>query len=190
MKEPEEVLSFIAEELTKCGISYMIVGSFASNLHGTPRATNDADIVVEIDQSGVERLGKTLAPGFYFDVEFAKKAITDELIFNAIHFKTGLKIDFMVRKQRQFSREEFQRKQVVRLAGKKTWFASAEDTILAKLEWSKKGESERQFLDAVNIAKVQKNRLDLTYLRHWADVLDVRDLLERSIREAGGVDST
>jgi hypothetical protein len=66
---------------------------------------------------------------------------------------------------------------------RKCWFATAEDTILAKLEWSKMGESERQFNDAANIAKVQKENLDVAYLRRWAGDLKVGDLLNRLLQE-------
>lgn len=31
-----EVLKIVVEKLEACNIAYMIVGSFASNIHGTP----------------------------------------------------------------------------------------------------------------------------------------------------------
>jgi len=33
----------------------MITGSFASNLYGVPRATQDADVVIEADQGSLDR---------------------------------------------------------------------------------------------------------------------------------------
>ena len=63
--------------------------------------------------------------------------------------------------------------------GEPRWFATAEDVILAKLEWSKLGDSERQYVDAVNVAKVQGERLDRAYLLNWAKELGVEELLER-----------
>lgn len=45
----EEILLEITGKLEKYQIDYMITGSFASNLHGVPRATFDADIVISAD---------------------------------------------------------------------------------------------------------------------------------------------
>jgi hypothetical protein len=72
---PEEMLKIVVEKLDECGVAYMIVGSLASNIHGKPRATHDADIVVEIDESGIEKFAQALGNDFYFDVEAAKDAV-------------------------------------------------------------------------------------------------------------------
>lgn len=65
--------------------------------------------------------------------------------------------------------------------------ASAEDAILTKLEWFDMGgrSSARQWNDILGIIGRQGASLDLAYLRHWADALRVRDLLERALTEAG-----
>jgi len=110
-------------------------------------------------------------------------------MFNAIHLETGFKIDFLIRKKRRFSIEEFKRKRAVELAGRLCFFATPEDTMLSKLEWSKKGQSERQFLDAVSVAKLQRDRLDTEYLLRWGRDLNVEDLLGRVLFEIGRSDS-
>lgn len=46
MISQQEVLIFVVECLEASGIQYMVVGSFASNIHGIPRTTQDADLVV------------------------------------------------------------------------------------------------------------------------------------------------
>ena len=65
--------------------------------------------------------------------------------------------------------------------------ASAEDAVLTKLEWFEMGgrSSARQWNDILGIIGRQGTSLDLVYLRHWAGVLRVRDLLERALTEAG-----
>lgn len=181
---PEEVLSEVAARLEQCGIDYMIVGSFASNLHGKPRTTHDADMVIEIDTPRLEKLAQALGDDFYFDVEATRDAIKKNIMSNVLHYESGLKIDLFVRKNRAFSRSEFQRRlQKDFLLGRPCWFATAEDTLLAKLEWSKMGASERQYEDAVNIAKVQGENLDRDYVHRWAPELQVDDLLLRLFEE-------
>jgi hypothetical protein len=180
---PEEVLKTVAEKLEACGIAYMIVGSFASNIHGMPRTTHDADIVVEIDGSSLEKFAQSLGNDFYFDVEAAREAIRSNFMCSALHYDTGFKIDFIVLKKRAFYLSEFKRRELDDFLGRPCWFATAEDTILAKLKWSKMGESERQFNDAVNIAKVQGKNLDFTYLLRWAADLQIESLLNRLLEE-------
>jgi len=41
------------------------------------------------------------------------------------------------------------------------------------------GQSERQFVDAVNVAKVSKEMIDRTYLLKWAKALGVEALLQK-----------
>ncbi len=65
--------------------------------------------------------------------------------------------------------------------------ASPEDTILNKLEWYKMGGevSDRQWNDILGVLKVQGAALDMNYLQRWAAVLDVTDLLESALVDAG-----
>jgi hypothetical protein len=52
--------------------------------------------------------------------------------------------------------------------------ATGEDTILAKLRWSKlSGGSEKQMQDARGVYEVQGLRLDLEYIRYWVQELDL-----------------
>lgn len=106
-------------------------------------------------------------------------------MFNVIHLDTGFKVDLIVRKSRPYSEEEFRRRKEVPFGGATCWFASPEDTFLSKLEWAKLTGSERHVQDAEGIASVQGERLDWGYLRRWADVLGVRDLLQRLEGESG-----
>jgi hypothetical protein len=43
----EEAVFGLVRRLEALGIPYMVAGSVASSHHGLPRATNDADIVVD-----------------------------------------------------------------------------------------------------------------------------------------------
>ena len=71
------------------------------------------------------------------------------------------------------------------------FFASPEDTILAKLEWYRDGGhvSDRQWRDLLGVLKVQTTRLDQAYLAHWGGELGVTDLLQRAFLEAGLAES-
>jgi hypothetical protein len=181
----EDALQLVLSKLDDCGIRYMITGSFASNIHGVPRATQDADIVIEADAKALDQFLNSLGEDFYASREAAREALARRGIFNIIHLQTGLKVDLIIRKMRSFSRTEFLRREEVDFLGRGRWFASAEDIILAKLEWAKSGHSERQFADALNVAKIRGSSLDRSYLRTWARELGVEDLLEEILKDLG-----
>ena len=70
------------------------------------------------------------------------------------------------------------------ITGESAYFAAPEDIILAKLDWYiKSGHSERQWQDILGIIKTQGLRLDLAYLKHWAETLGLRDELRRALTD-------
>ena len=71
----EEVIRTVVDAIERVGSIYMIAGSFASNLHGVPRMTHDADIVVDIDEAGVLRLVRFLEQDFYVSEDAAREAV-------------------------------------------------------------------------------------------------------------------
>lgn len=81
-------------------------------------------------------------------------------------------MDFIFRKNRPFSREEFARRLELTLLGVRVFVASPEDTVVAKLEWSRQaGGSERQRRDIAGILATLGSALDREYVERW-----VRDL--------------
>jgi hypothetical protein len=178
----EEVVAQVIDALDQAGIVYMLAGSFASNFHGVPRMTQDADVVIDADEAAIVRVVRLLETEFYVSEEAALDAVRLPSMFNAIHLQSGFKVDLVVKKRRAFSDEELQRRLTGDLAGRVVRFATAEDTILTKLEWAKMGDSERQYRDASGIIQLHGSNLDWSYLERWADDLDVRDLLDRARR--------
>lgn len=104
--------------------------------------------------------------------------------FNIIDLATGWKVHLMIRKDRDFSRSEFDRREPVAVAGVLTGFATPEDTVLAKLEWSRETGSDRQRRDVLGILAVQRETIDMDYLHRWARSLDLTADLDAVLREA------
>jgi len=87
-------------------------------------------------------------------LDAALEAHTRQSLFNVIDLATGWKIDLIIRKSRAFSQEEFGRRQLVNVQGLPLFVASAEDVVIAKLEWSKLAESQRQIEDVAGHIEV------------------------------------
>lgn len=179
----EEVVILVIETLEKCDIDYMIAGSFASSLHGIPRTTFDADIVISADSQKIKEFISEIKEDFYADVDMAVETVEKGGMFNIIHLDTGFKIDLIVKKKGEYFEREFERRRLYKLGGKECFFASPEDTILSKLLWSKMAASERQFGDALGVAKVQKENLDYNYLKKYANNLSISELLKKLLKE-------
>jgi hypothetical protein len=161
----------------------MVTGSLASSHHGRPRTTHDADVVIEPTAETLQRLVSALsAAGFYVDAERAGDAFRMRRQFNVIDQQSAYKVDLILRKDRPFSVEEFGRRQTADLVpGLRVTLATAEDIVLAKLEWSRKaGGSEKQIADVAGILSVRPD-LDRSYVARWARELGVMDLWEELV---------
>lgn len=178
MSPEEDAVGRLVRRLEALGIPYMVAGSVASSHHGLPRATNDVDIVVDPTPEALETLVAALASdGYYVDARIAREALRARRLFNVIDPQSAFKIDLIVRKERPFSREEFARRQRRDLGDLVASIATPEDTILAKLEWARKGGgSERQLGDALGVLRVVGDRIDRPYVERWAEALGVVDL--------------
>jgi hypothetical protein len=183
-----EFLQEIVRHLDRAGLPYMVVGSVASTAYGEGRTTFDTDIVVDAPWEPVQRFVRGLGQDYYVSEEAARDAWDRRSMFNIIHFASGNKADIICRKDTDYAAVAFERRGRDQALGIEIELCSPEDVILSKLDWSKKSESERQYRDALGVAKVRRFALDLAYLTHWADDLGVSDLVTRLLRDAGLAD--
>lgn len=183
MMSQQQFLSRITMGLTQSRIPFMVAGSMGSTHYGEPRSTNDIDIVVELSEESIRDFASSLGQSVYVSIPAALDALKNRSMFNVIDTTSGWKADLIVRKDRQFSIEEFNRRTPVTLLGVPVHLATPEDIVLSKLEWAQRSESERQIRDAASVIRTVGERIDVAYLRKWAKELNVESLLDGILGE-------
>ena len=187
--EPIAVTLLVTDVFDELEVPYLIGGSLASSFHGVARTTMDSDLVAALRSKHVRPFVQRLGDAFYVSELAVMDAINHRSSFNLIHLETMFKVDIFIAKRRRFDQAQLVNRtpQLVSTDPERfAYFASAEDTILSKLEWYRLGGemSDRQWRDVLGVIAVQKERLDRDYMREQATVLGVADLLEKAFDEA------
>ena len=191
MSAPDLVLALmpVVEALEALGVRHYVGGAVASSAHGVARASLDVDVVADLRDEQVPPFVARLASAYYVDEGRAREAVRARRSFNLIHLGTMLKVDVFVSKGRAFDEEALRRARPQALAetpdAPRVAMASAEDTVLAKLEWFQAGGevSQRQWSDIIGVLTTSVKHIDREYLRHWAEPLGVVHLLDRAFGE-------
>jgi hypothetical protein len=88
-----EVLPKVTAALERAGIAYMLSGSFAGACYGTPRSTQDIDLVIEAAPPQLRAFIQYLPSGeYYADLDAALEAHQHQSLFNVIDLATGRSI--------------------------------------------------------------------------------------------------
>jgi hypothetical protein len=191
--EPSEIFRvtrLLVAALEAAGVRYFLGGSVASALYGEARSTRDIDLVAAMSPHHVAPFLGTLGDAFYADATTIGAAVAARGNFNVIHLDTMVKADIFIFKADAFGRSQFTRRTPRQLHPDdptSIYVASAEDTVLAKLQWYRDGGggSDRQWNDVLGVLKVQGATLERAYLAAWARELGLTDLLRRALQDAG-----
>jgi len=179
----------VAAAFDRSGVPYFLGGSLASSLQGEPRATNDIDFVIEMDEARVALLSAELGPDFDIDEGALAEAVRKRGSWNIFFLPFVTKIDLFIKGDAPFDQSEFSRRRTVEVRpGKALYLKSPEDSVLRKLRWYVDGGrvSTRQLRDVVEILRVNAGRLDEAYLDEWAGTLAVADELRHAREQAAG----
>lgn len=169
--EQVEFLQLAVKKLNELGISWMLVGSYATSAWGEARFTDDIDIVVNLSPDQVTSLCAAFAGDeFYVSEAAARDAVRVRKQFNVLHPASGNKIDFMIARQDEWGRLQMDRRQQGTIqAGLTVQIASPEDVIISKMRYYKEGGSDKHLRDSAGVLAVQGGNIDRTYIAHWSD---------------------
>lgn len=165
-----ELYKEITSALDSKNIPYMVSGSMAMLIYTVGRTTRDIDIVIELSEESLDSFYEIFKDQFYLHKPSVEEELQRKGMFNAIDNRSGLKIDFVIRKNSPFRRTEFERRSRQKLFGSEAWVVSIEDLILSKLIWIQEVQSDRQKDD---IRSLLESNVDRAYLSKWVQELNL-----------------
>jgi len=141
--------------------------------------TRDIDLVVEVEPVDVDKIVNLFSDDCYIDRDSVRQAVDAHSMFNIIHNEWVVKADFIVRKNEEYRREEFSRRQKIVIEDTIIFVVSAEDLILSKLIWGRQSQSDLQLGDVRQMISTVSG-LDWKYIKKWANVLGIVTLLKKA----------
>lgn len=165
-----EAILPLARAFEDAGIPYAFGGAFAFGYHAQPRATTDIDINVFVSEHAAAPVLSVLTPlGISIQPERDLSLIERDGQIRLSWDQIMVDLFFM-----NFSFLESSRDRIwlVPFAGRTIPILSAEDLIVCKVAFNR----EKDWLDLKEVAAIQRDRLDLQYIRHWlTEILGTED---------------
>lgn len=174
----EDLVVDVFDALIVLGVPFMVSGSLASNFYGVPRATQDAGLVLELDQLAVDAFRERLGDRFDVDAQLAFETVTGSRRIVAHARDSAFQVELFDLTDDPHDRERFARRRRVDVLGRAVTVPTPEDVIINKLRWSKVAGRRKDFEDARNVLAVQTATLDREYLNRWCRDLNLLDELE------------
>ena len=182
----DDVIGAVLDALQAVQIPFMIVGSLATNFHGVPRSTRDADFVVQLPPGAFSALRQRLAPPLRLDPQSRFEGITGTTRHLVEADGTAFTVELFELTDDPHDLARFERRQQVRVFDRGAFVATAEDTIITKLRWARQGGAGRakDVGDARNVIAVQGDSLDWSYIEDWCRQHGTLDVLQDVRRPA------
>jgi hypothetical protein len=168
----------VLDALEAAGIPYMLVGSYSTNAYGVPRATQDADIVIELGSHSIWELVNRLGPEFHFDPQMTFETVTMTRRHTLQVVGMRFKIELFHLSDDLHDQERFRRRRRFQLPDRQVVLPTVEDVLVTKLRWTVEGKRTKDWEDIRDVITVQGHRIDWDYVYRWAEQHGTRATLD------------
>lgn len=171
----------VLEALDAMNVGYMIVGSFASNAYGIPRSTKDADFVVDAARLSIAELQQRLPPQIRLDPQMRFESITGTTYYVLEVRATDFKMELFLLSDAGFQQVRFSRRRREFSPGlsRDVYLMTPEDVVIAKLQWSKQGQRNKDIEDVRSVIAVRGKQLDWDYIHRWCEEQGTWELAQK-----------
>ena len=150
----EELSLRVVDVLIAQGIEYMLVGSLSTNFHSAPRATNDADIVIQTSLGEAARLVAVHCPDLQLDPQYYFESVTGTTK-RVLETADGFIVELFGLSDDSHDQERYRRRLQVEWENRRVWIASAEDALVTKLRWGHLAGRRKDLVDASAVIAVR-----------------------------------
>jgi hypothetical protein len=178
----DEAAVAVIDALDRAAIPFMIVGSLASNFHGIPRATRDADFVIQTGSSSMSAFAAALPDDLRLEPQAAFETVTGTTRYLVTLRQNPFVCELFVCSDDPHDTTRFARRERVRVLDRDVFMATAEDMIITKLRWASAANRTKDRDDVRNIIAVRGAGLDWNYIERWCETHDTSALLGEILR--------
>lgn len=168
----------VIERLDQLGVPYMVVGSLSSNVYGVPRATHDADFVLQLGEHSFAAILRQLEPRFHSDRQLRFEGVTGTKRHILTLKETDFKVELFALTDDPFDQSRFARRCLRQFLNRDVYLQSPEDVIVQKLRWLDRADRPKDREDIASVVGVRQHSLDWGYIHHWCDLHGTRSLLD------------
>ncbi len=166
---PAELFTLFTERLDGLGVDYMVTGSVATILYGTPRLTHDIDLVVRLGAADAARFVAAFPEEDFYcapaDIVRIEALRPQRGHFNVIHHETGFKADVYLFGNDPLHRWAFKNINRVSLGDRGLNVAPPEYVLLRKLEYHREGGSQKHIDDIRGL--LATTPVDRDFIARW-----------------------
>jgi hypothetical protein len=177
----DEATVAVIDALDRATIPFMIVGSLASNFHGIPRATRDADFLMQIGPASLTDLAAALPLALHLGPQ--AETVTGTTRYLVTLQGSPFVCELFVCGDDPHDVARFARRRRVHALDREVCIATAEDMIVTKLRWARLANRGKDRDDVRNMIAVRGADLDWAYIERWSRAQDTLGLLD-SIRDS------
>lgn len=170
MLKSELIVKRVLASLNEHGHSFMLVGSYATNLYCVPRGTQDIDLVVESKFVTAAQEIAAAHDDIHLDRQLGFESVTATKRVLLTADDTDFKVEVFELSNEAHDRSRFSRRLPVTLYDEQAWVATPEDTIVTKINWAVKTGRGKDRDDAQNVMAAQHETLDWPYIEEWCGV--------------------
>lgn len=156
----EETVDLVDHLCGANGLAYAVIGGIAATVYGSACTTIDVDVIVHTELETLERVYNVFAQSFTPLKNDALQFFKTYFVLPLAHNTLGTRLDVSAALS-EFERTALQRSKRMRYGSATGNFCTPEDLILFKLV----ARRERDLLDAKDIIKRNRDKLDRSYLR-------------------------
>ena len=179
-------VQFVLDVLNESGIPYFITGSLVTSAYGQPRATADADFVVDVRAHSIAPILQRLRSKLAAEEQLSFETVTARTTYRLRDPATGFVIELFEMEDDPHDISRLARRSRREYLGRHAYFPTVEDAVITKLRWLKQLNRNKDRLDLATVITRMANKIDWSYVEYWCSqhstlglLATIRDGIER-----------